>query len=66
MLVTCRNGGVGLAIAHERGEQGWQSFMREVSGDSEKLINDGSKSSYSESDEACNVSTLQKEALVFN
>jgi hypothetical protein len=66
MLVTYRNGGVGLAIVHERGEQGWQSFMREGNGDSVKLISNGSMSSYSESDERSNVATLQKEALVFN
>jgi hypothetical protein len=60
MLVTYRNGGVGLAIAHERGEQWWQSLMREGSGDSEKLISDGSMSSYNESDKGSNVATLQE------
>jgi hypothetical protein len=47
-----------LAIAHERGEQEWQSLMIEGSGDSEKLISDGSMGS--------NTATLQKEALTFN
>jgi hypothetical protein len=58
MLVTYRNGGVGLTIAHERGEQGWRSLMKEMNGDSEKLISNGSKSSYNESDEGSNVATL--------
>jgi hypothetical protein len=33
--------GVGLTIAHERGEQGWRSLMKKGSGDGEKLINNG-------------------------
>jgi hypothetical protein len=66
MLVTYRNEGVGLAIAHERGEQGWQSLMREGNGNSQKLISNGSRNSYGESDEGGNATTLQKEALAFN
>jgi hypothetical protein len=41
MLATCENGGVGLTIAHERGEWGWQSLMREGNGDGDKSISDG-------------------------
>jgi hypothetical protein len=49
MLATCEKGGVGLAIAHERGEWGWRSLMREGNGDGDKSISDGEQSSYSES-----------------
>jgi hypothetical protein len=66
MLATYRNGGVGLAIAHERGEQGWRSLMKEVNGDSEKLISDGSRNSCNESDKGSDVATLQKKTLAFN
>jgi hypothetical protein len=38
MRATCRNGDVGLAIADERREGGWQSLMREAKGDGESWI----------------------------
>jgi hypothetical protein len=38
MLGTCWNGDVGLAIADERRGAGWQSLMREGSGDGENWI----------------------------
>jgi len=41
LFVTCRKRSVGFTIAHERGEQGWRSLMKKVSGDGEKLINYG-------------------------
>lgn len=58
MLATCKNEGVGLAIAHERGEQGWRSLIKEGSGYGKKLISDGRRSGYS--DEEGNAATLQK------
>ncbi len=66
MLATCKNEGVGLAIAHDRREQGWRSLMKEGSGDGEKLISDGRRSGYNESDKGGNASTLQKPELLFN
>lgn len=43
-----------MAITHEKREWGWQ-----------KLINDGSRNGYSESDEGGCVATLQRDALAF-
>jgi hypothetical protein len=75
MLATCRNGGVGLAIAHEGGGRvvitherrggGWQSLMREGSEDGEKLFSNGSRSDYIESDEGGDAATLPKKSLAF-
>jgi len=62
MLATCKNKGVGLAIAHERGER---SFMKERNGDGKKLISDGNRTGYNESDEGSSTALLQKEALAF-
>jgi len=35
MLTTCKNEDVGLAIVDEKSGGGWQSLMREGSGDGE-------------------------------
>ncbi len=52
MFVTCRKRGVGLTIAHERGEQGWRSLVKKGSGDGEKVDQQWEyRSGYSESDE---------------
>jgi hypothetical protein len=40
--------------------------MKEGSGDGEKLISDGRRSGYNESDKGGNASTLQKPELLFN
>jgi hypothetical protein len=60
MLASCRNGGVGLANVHEKREWGWRSIMGKGNEDGEKLIKNGNKSSYNESDEGRNIITLQK------
>jgi hypothetical protein len=46
-------------------EWGWQSIMGKGNNDGEKLINNGSRSGYNESDEGSNIITLQKKALAF-
>jgi hypothetical protein len=52
-------------ITHERRGGGWQSLMREGSGDGKKLISNASRSGYSESDEGGNAATLPKKSLAF-
>jgi hypothetical protein len=65
MLASCRNGGVGFANVHEKKEWRWQSIMGKGNKDGEKLINNGSRNGYNESDERNIVITLQKEVLTF-
>ncbi len=50
-MATSKNRGVGLAIADQRRGGEWPSLMREGSGVGEKLISNGSRSGYSDSDE---------------
>jgi len=64
MLTTCKNEDVGLAIVDEKSGGGWQSLMREGSGDG-KSWSVGSRSGYSESDEGGNMTTLLRKSLAF-
>jgi hypothetical protein len=54
-----------VVITHERRGGEWQSLMREGIGDGEKLISDGSRISYSESDQGGDATTLPKQSLAF-
>jgi hypothetical protein len=62
MLATSKNRAVGLAIADQRRGGEWQSLMREGSGVGEKLISNGSRSSYSDEGGAA---ILPKKSLAF-
>ncbi len=64
MLATCRNGGVGLVIIHEKREWGWRSIMGKGNKDGEKFINNGSRSGYNESDKGSNI--ICKRSLNFS
>ncbi len=63
-LLLIERGGEGGDHSWEK-RGGWQSLMREGIGDGEKLISDGSRISYSESDQGGDATTLPKQSLAF-